>query len=160
MKRRCEEIDENGSLESAIRTTSSWFSGRKALFICDDLWNTSLCETGYLNALVGILDCTPKSQMVISTRSSTIASETRARVLFEPRSNTGHESRGMFLASAGIHDGTILDSTCEELMRQVLELCGGVPLMLSMAGAQIRWSRGTAEESLKGLVHSLRDERL
>ena len=159
-KRRCEEMDENGSLESAIRTTSSWFSGRKALFICDDLWKTPSCETGYLNLLAGLLDSSPESRMVISTRSITIASETRARVLFEPRSNTGHESRGIFLTSAGIHDGTILDSTCEELMRQVLELCGGVPLMLSIAGAQIRWSRGTAEESLKGLVHSLRDERL
>ena len=160
-KRKCEEIDTNGSLELAVSTTSSWFSGRKALFICDDLWQTSSCQTGYLNTLVGLLDENPESHMLISTRNNIIASQTSTtRVVFEPRSNTGREARGMFFASADFDETRIIESTCEDLLREILELCDGVPLMLSIAGAQIRLDKRTPEASLKGLIRSLVDGRV
>ena len=48
------DIDSTGSLESAVQTTSSWFAGRKALFILDHLWQTASSEIGYLNELMGL----------------------------------------------------------------------------------------------------------
>ena len=159
-KRRCEDIDINGSLESAALITSSWFAKRKALFICDDLWKTSTSEIGYLNALVGLLDESPESRMLISTRSSDIASETSSSVLFEPRSNTGRESLRMFLSSANLEEATVYESGSGDVVNEILELCGGVPLMLSIAGAQIRRRCGTPAASLKGLMRALKDSRL
>ena len=158
-KKRCKEIDSNGSLESAVRTMSSWFKGRKALFILDDLWQTSSNQLGYFKVLTGLLHNCPESHMLISTRSDTIAMETSTRIEFEPRESTGSEAYGMFLASADINEA-ILDSKSKMLVEKVLKLCGGVPLMLSIAGAQVRRRRGTHVSSLERLLRALSDERL
>ena len=158
-KRLSEEID-SGSLESAVMTTSSWFSGRKALFILDDLWQTSANDMGYFNELIGLLGDSPESHVIISTRSNLIAWETGARIEFYPREKAGSEARGMFLASAGLSEAKIVEGTCEELLGQVLGLCGGVPLMLSIAGAQIRRRKGPPKASLEGLIYSLSHGRL
>ena len=159
-KKRSEEIDSNGSLESAIRTTSTWFANRRALFICDDLWPTSSCPSGYMTVLMGLIDCSPESHVVISTRSSAIACEASSRIVFEPRVNTGREARGIFLTSAGLDESMIVEGECEEYVIQILELCGGVPLMLSIAGAQVRRRKGTRKASLEALLYSLTHERL
>ena len=159
-KKRSEEIDSNGSLESAIRTTSTWFANRRALFICDDLWPTSSCPSGYMTVLMGLIDYSPESHVVISTRSSAIACEASSRIVFEPRVNTGREARGIFLTSAGLDESMIVEGECEEYVIQILELCGGVPLMLSIAGAQVRRRKGTRKASLEALLYSLTHERL
>ena len=158
-KRWNEKVDSNGSLESAVWTTSSWFAGRRTLFILDDLWHTPCNRLGYFETLMGLTDKSPESHILISTRSSTIACETSSRIEFMPRENTGCEARGMFLAGAG-WGGTCLDSKCEELLEQVLELCSGVPLMLSIAGAQVRGHGGTPITSLRYLLHCLNVKRV
>ena len=159
-KKRSEEIDSNGSLESAIRTTSTWFANRRALFICDDLWRTTSCPSGYYEDLVGLLDNSPESHVVISTRDSAIASEASARIVFEPRVSTGREARGMFMASAALDETKVAKEACEGLVEEVLELCAGIPLMLSIAGAQVRKRRGTPKTSLQRLLHYLKNERV
>ena len=159
-KRWSEKIDSNGSLETAVWRTSSWFTGRKALFILDDLWQTSSNQLGYFEALTELTSESPESHILISTRSSTIANETNARIEFMPRENTGREARGMFLASAGWSETWTNSSECEELMEQILELCGGVPLMLSIAGAQVRGHKGSRTASLKHLLHCLNVKRV
>ena len=157
--RVAERIDNNGSLESAVTTTSSWFSGRQALFILDDIWETTH-NMGYYESLVGLLDDSPKSHILLSTRSATIARKTSSRIEFEPRQVTGSDSRGMFLASAELNETVILENNCEKPLQQVLQLCGGVPLMLSIAGAQIKWHGGTPTASLEHLLHSLSVKRV
>ena len=159
-KRLCEEMDSNGSLESAVSITSGWFAKRRALFICDDLWKTSSCKTGHLNSLVGLLDESPESHMLISTRSSAIASETKTTIVFEPRSTMGYEARGIFLSNANLDEGNIRESACEELVCKILERCSGVPLLLSIAGAQVRRRSGTTKASLNGLMYSLACNRV
>ena len=159
-ERWCEKIDNNGGLGSAVRMTSSWFRGPKALFILDDLWGTPSSQLGYLEEMTGLLDESPESHMLISTRSSTIAFETSARIEFKPREETGFAARGIFLASAGLHDTSIQDTESEELLEEVLKLCGGVPLMLSIAGAQVRGRGETLTASLRHLLHSLDNERV
>ena len=154
-KKRCEEIDNNGSLEAAVGTASSWFAGRKALFLLDDLWQTTFSHTGYFEVLTEILGNSLASHVVISTRSNIIACETSTRIEFEPRENTGREARGMFLANAGLDEKMIQDDDCEEIVEKVLKLCGGVPLMLSIAGAQVRQRTGTPKVSLERLSYIL-----
>ena len=159
-KKRSEEIDSNGSLESAIRTTSTWFANRRALFICDDLWATSCCPSGYFHELMGLVKSSSESHIVVSTRDSGIASEASARIVFEPRVRRGRESRGMFMASAGLDEIEVVEEACEGLVEEVLELCAGIPLMLSIAGAQVGKRRGAAKTSLERLLHHLKSERV
>ena len=155
-----EEIDSTGSLEIAVQTTSSWFAGRKALFILDDLWQTSSNEMGYFNELIELLDDSPDSHMLISTRSGIIASKTSGIIEFKPREIAGSEARKMFLASANLDELLITERSCEELVDKILGLCGGVPLMLSIAGAQVRRRRRTPTASLKRLLGSLEGNSL
>ena len=159
-KRRSEKVSGSRSLESAVRTTSSWFIGRKALFILDDLWQTAPNRLDYFEALTRLTSESPKSHILVSTRSSVVASETNARIEFMPRENTGREARGMFLASAGWRETWMNSSECEELLEQVLELCGGVPLLLSIAGAQVRGHGESSTTSLKHLLHRLNAKRV
>ena len=107
-KKHSKEIDIDGPLESAVHTTSSWFAGRRALFILDDLWQTASSRLGYFKELMGLIDQSPDSYVVLSTRSNVIASETRERIEFKPRENTGHEACRIFLATAQF--GRKLDS--------------------------------------------------
>ena len=155
-----EEIDSTGSLEIAVQTTSSWFAGRKALFILDDLWQTSSNEMGYFNELIRLLDDSVDSHLLISTRSSIIASKTSGIIEFKPREIAGSEARKMFLASASLDESLFLERSCEELLQKILGLCGGVPLKLSNAGAQVRRRRGTPIASLKRLLSSLQGSSL
>ena len=61
----------------------------------------------------------------------------------------------MFLASANLHKSVILRDSLEGLVDKILGLYGGVPLMLSIAGAQV-WRRSrTPRTSLKRLLSSL-----
>ena len=154
-KKRCKEIDSDGPLESAVRTTSSWFAGRRALFILDDLWQTASSRLGYFEELIGLIDKSPDSHVVLSTRSNIIASEASERIEFKPRENTGYEARRIFLATARLDENMTHDSECMKLAERVLELCGGVPLLLSIAGAQVRRRRGLPMASLKRLLRSL-----
>ena len=52
------------------------------------------------------------------------------------------------------------ENGCGELLEEVLELCGGVPLMLSIAGAQVRGHGGSPRASLKHLLHCLNVKRV
>ena len=159
-RRRSREIDSTGSLESAVRTTSSWFVGQQALFILDDLWQTSSNEMGYFNELIELLDDSPESHVIISTRSSIIATETSEIIEFKPREIAGSEARKMFLASANLDESLIVERSCEELVDKILGLCGGVPLMLSIAGAQVRRRIRTPIASLRRLLRSLEGSSL
>ena len=52
------------------------------------------------------------------------------------------------------------DNNCDELLQQVLELCEGVPLMLSIAGALLQGHRGTPTAPLEDLIQSLSENEM
>ena len=154
------EIDDSGPLESAVATTSSWFAGKKVLFVCDDLWQTTSSRSGYFKELRDLVSCCPESHMLISTRNDKIGPQGSAKVVFEPRPTTGGAARGIFLESAGLNDEAVSSSGTDDLVIEILELCRGVPLTLSIAGAQVRWHEGAPKESLERLLRYVRKSRL
>ena len=77
-----------------------------------------------------------------------------------PRPTTGGAARGIFLESAGLNDEAVSCSGADDLVIEILELCRGVPLTLSIAGAQVRWHEGTPKESLERLLRYIRKRRL
>ena len=137
-KRLAQKKDMNESLDSASSAASLWFSNRKALFICDDIWETSSSGSSYYNQLVELLEFSPNSLMIVSTSDEKVGSRLYKKVVFEPRNATGPEARGMFLARAGITEENITQYACDGLVDEILELCGGIPLTLSISGAITR----------------------
>ena len=61
----------------------------------------------------------------------------------------------MFLASSNLDESLIVERSCGELVDKILGLYGGVPLMLSIARAQVRKRRRASIASMKRLVSSL-----
>ena len=159
-KRLADKIDDNGPLESAVATTSSWFSGKRVLFVCDDLWETPASRSGYYNELKELLSECPESHMILSTRNDKIGPQGSAKVVFEPRATTGCAARGMFLESAGLDDERVSASGADNLVIEILELCRGVPLTLSIAGAQVHSHDRAPKESLERLLRYIRKRRL
>ena len=154
------KIDDSGPLESAVATTSSWFAGKRVLFVCDDLWQTTSSRSGYFKELRDLVSCCPESHMLISTRNDKIGPQGSAKVVFEPRPTTGGAARGIFLKSAGLNDEAVSSSGADDLVIEILELCRGVPLTLSIAGAQVRWHEGAPKESLERLLRYICKSRL
>ena len=154
-----EKIDLDGFLSAAVRTTSLWFAARQVLFICDDLWQTSSSRTGYFDDLVGLLDCSPNSHMVISSQSHAVHFRIPTFVVFKPKQSTGREARGMFLTSAGMDEAMVSESDCEDLVNEVLELCGGLPLKLSIAGELVRNREDSPKMSLEQVASSFGRKR-
>ena len=145
-KKMFEGIDSSKTLESVVSKTASWFSNRKVLFICDDLWKhssspmrvndpASFSQTSYFNQLQGLLDGNPKSHMVISTRDSDIASDAEATVLFQSRSHC--VARAIFMKSAEWDEKEICEIASEDIVNEVLGRCGGIPVT----------SRGTSSKA-------------
>ena len=159
-ERLADKIDDNGPLESAVATTSSWFAGKRVLFVCEDLWQTSSSRSGYFKELCDLVSCCPESHMLISTRNDKIGPGRFAKVVFEPRPTTGGAARGMFLESAGLNGKVVSGSGADNLVIEILELCRGFPLTLSIAGAQVRWHEGAPKESLEHLLRGIRKRRL
>ena len=154
------KIDESEPLELAIETTSSWFAGKKVLFICDDLWEAHSSEFGYYFELKELLSHCPESHMIISTRNDKIGPKGSAKVMFEPRTTTGVAARRIFLESAGLNENDVSSSATNDQVTEILKLCRGVPLTLSIAGAQVASHDGTPTESLSRLLMCLEKKRV
>ena len=158
-KRLADDINDSEALESAVRTTSTWFKNKRALFICDDLWQTPFSRSGYYKEMSGLLYKCPQSHMMISTRNEKIGPQGSAKVKFEPRRATGDEARGIFLKSCGLYDQRVHDTENSGVVDEILELCQGVALTLSIAGRQVRLHDGPPKDSLNHLLKSIRKRR-
>ena len=72
--------------------------------------------------------------------------------MFQPKPILGGAARGMFLKSAGLNETDACSKSVNNRVVEVLELCRGVPLTLSVAGAQVHSHYGAPMKSLKRLL--------
>lgn len=79
------DVQSSKSLSDAVTNAAMWFHGKKILFLIDDIWQTASRPEGYLPDLEGLLQGSPNSRIVISTRSLYIASKGGSHVNFGSR---------------------------------------------------------------------------
>lgn len=125
------EID----LKKAADCAALWFRGRCNLFLIDDVWPTSDCTEGHLPKLRYILQGSPASRIVFSTRNVLIGSSASSHVDFDARDPLGPISTSIFKRYSA--KGRRRDH--EELERLssvqgILGLCAGLPIALAVTG--------------------------
>lgn len=129
------EVAASRSLSDAVAKAAVWFQGKRILFLVDDLWPSDTGPEGILPELEGLLRASPESCIVLSTRSLVIAAYGGSRVDIGPRDPCGAISLAMFMANAAPEieqSEGVLKTT-----KGILEICSGLPVALSIAGAWV-----------------------
>lgn len=125
----------SSSLAAAISYAAIWFQGKRILFLVDDIWPTSKHPEGFFPDLLNILQGSPGSQMVISTRSRIIAVSTGSHVDFGARDPQGPLAVAMFISHAA--PSIQFDEDQHVVVREILARCAGLPIAIAFTGAGV-----------------------
>lgn len=139
-KQHAVKVSNSKLLEGALDLVIAWFKGRTALFIFDDIWETTTSAVGYLSQLKAVLRCSPSSHLVISTRSQNIARFAGKKIVFCPLQEKGETAKAILLQYTGIGQSSIdsFSSAAQAAFDEILHKCGGVRLTIAVAGSSIR----------------------
>ena len=129
------------SLRELIEEAAMWFSGKRCLFLVDDVWPTGNRETGYLQEVQEILRESPDSRMAVSTRSVEIARAAGLIVPFDAREPTESMSKTLFMHYVTVCVPSVsyteVEAEVESSVGKILLLCGGLPIALAVAGCGV-----------------------
>ena len=128
-----------GTVEAAVQAARNWFKGHTCLFLVDNLWSTTKFGCNVLGWLSDIAIAGKQSAIVVSTREKELlmhkAVSQRVQLpTHEPRSET---SRRILIHSASNDPHLVLKDTSNAMLYQILDICGGLPLALSVIGRSI-----------------------
>eukprot|EP00171_Calliarthron_tuberculosum_P005482 IDg5482t1 len=125
-----------GSLSITIELASAWLCRRKILLVCDDIWPIRPEDLGYVHHLKKLLLDATGSVLVVSTRFPRIAESVGSPTSFGTLVARGEKSREILLRAAS---GKIsANAETNEYVDKLLDICGGLPLTLSIAGAGVK----------------------
>lgn len=127
--------ESTASLASAVAEAALWFQSRRILFLIDDIWPRGTRFQGSLPDMQGLLNGSPDSRIVISTRSKAIAASIGSYVDVGARAPRGTGSWNIFMSHAGL-TSCFPDDVVQEV-RDILDLCGGLPIALALSGQAV-----------------------
>ncbi|KAF5441811.1 hypothetical protein F2P56_036969 [Juglans regia] len=136
--------------------------GKKFLFVLDDVWNRNYTECEILSN--PFKSGTQGSRIIMTTRDVDVASAMRAFEIHHLKELQGEDCWKLFARHAFLHDAnSYMHSEFEELGRQIVEKCKGLPLAIKTIGALLR-SKGLVvsewEKVLNSEIWSLSNEIL
>ncbi len=148
-----EKVKSQQSAAEAAGIAAEWFwtkacekEREKAfLFLCDYLWPTEV-DTGFFHYLKILVSCNSNSRTVIPTRDAAIAVEAGSEISFNTREATGPVSEA--LRHAGIAD-EMDNAEFQEHLEQLLELCGGLPLVLAVVSRRFAIERSNDSNNVR-----------
>lgn len=129
------EVQTSNTLADAVSNAAIWFHGKQILFLIDDIWPIAASPDGYLPDLEGLLQGSPESRIVVSTRFLQVATKGGSHVDFGARDPCGQISMNIFNAHAA--PNTLLSDGEMDAAQDILRLCSGLPIALSVAGAAV-----------------------
>eukprot|EP00178_Gracilaria_changii_P002091 TRINITY_DN130_c1_g1_i3.p1 TRINITY_DN130_c1_g1~~TRINITY_DN130_c1_g1_i3.p1 ORF type:complete len:1378 (+),score=218.26 TRINITY_DN130_c1_g1_i3:2452-6585(+) len=138
----CETLSTETNVFKVLRRAGQWFRERKVLFVVDDVWENHQITTDIVLALKWLLG-TNESRMVFTSRGSQMWECAGADhvIEFETRGVFSKQSRAMLLKNAGINEESEVVQGNEERLMGLLEICGGLPVALAIAGQLVRKTR-------------------
>lgn len=124
-------------LAQAIEDAAIWFQGKCNLFLIDDVWPTESCVHGYLPELRSILQGSPESRIVLTSRNRLIGSFIGSLVDFSARQPHGPASTHIFMLHATAGCPTDLSMKIEGIaaVQDILKLCPILPIALAVTGS-------------------------
>ncbi|XP_035545984.1 putative disease resistance protein At3g14460 [Juglans regia] len=111
--------------------------GKKFLLILDDVWNRSYTECEILSN--SFKSGAQGSRIIITTRDVEVASAMRAFEIHHLKELQDEDCWKLFARHAFLHDAnSYMHSKFEELGRQIVKKCKGLPLAIKTIGALLR----------------------
>lgn len=135
------EVDSASSLSEAVSRAAMWFHGKRIMFLIDDISSTPGRPLGYLPDLASLLQGSPESRMVVLTESAAIATKTGSHVHFGARGPRSSVAVAIFMSHA-MPNGYFGEEHVRAA-RRILDVCGGLPILLALAGETIAVRVGT-----------------
>jgi NB-ARC domain len=142
----------------AANKAGSWFSHRRCLFLCDDLWSSATRKNGFfadLNELTRLGDSSCFCYFLFSTRDIDIASHASSDlVVFKVREPRGQEASEMLRKHARIDKAALhgMKEAGDENIYYVLDMCARLPLALAVAGRAIARALRSASQTPAGAL--------
>lgn len=139
-KEHAVKVSNNDLLEGALDLVIEWFKGKTALFIFDDIWETTTSAVGYLSQLKAVLRCSPSTHLAISTRSQNIARFAGKKIMFRPLQEKGETAKAILFQYSGVNQSSfdMFSTEAKAVCDEILKKCGGVRLTIAVAGSSIR----------------------
>ncbi|KAB1209656.1 putative disease resistance RPP13-like protein 1 [Morella rubra] len=111
-------------------------AGKKFLVVLDDVWNKKYADWELLSN--PFESGAPGSKVIVTTRDNDVASAMRASASHQLKELSEADSWSLFTKHA-FHDGnSVLHLRLQELGRQIVEKCKGLPLAIKTIGALLR----------------------
>lgn len=152
------ELSHTSNLDEAVQLSSNWFTGKKVLLLCDDIWPRPNQPVGFLNQLRSFMSMTTQSCIVYTTRDQLIAEEAWASIQFTSREPTGDVSRSILFKYARISENPFDKPEDHRVLEKIMQQCAGIPLTLAVAGrsiASLKKSSGSWTVALSQFERSL-----
>lgn len=120
--------------------------GKRILFLIDDIWPAKDCDRGYLPKLRNILEGSPDSRIIFTTRNELIGSFASSHVDFDARSPLGPISKSIFMryASNRCRDAVGEEKHNVASVKGILFLCASLPIALAVTGGFVSTQVSTA----------------
>ncbi|CDF32725.1 NB-ARC and TPR repeat-containing protein [Chondrus crispus] len=144
-KQTAAEMREQSEFGRVLAKVQAWFCSHVCLFIIDDVWVVNDIDTNILQKLSVLADTAGdsgerRSRLLYSTRDRELY-QIGERVAFEPRERVGKEAVDMLVHASAANREEVDDTRCKEAVGEILEMCGGLPLALNVAGTSVRYMR-------------------
>ncbi|CDF36606.1 WD40-repeat containing protein [Chondrus crispus] len=144
-KQTAAEMREQSEFGRVLTKVQAWFCRHVCLFIIDDVWVVNDIDANILQKLSVLAETAGgsggrRSRLLYSTRDRELR-QIGERVAFEPRENVGKEAVEMLVHASEANREEVDNARCKEAVREILEMCGGLPLALNVAGTSVRYMR-------------------
>ena len=139
------EMRDQGKFGRVLAKVQAWFSSHVCLFIIDDVWVVNDIDANILQKLSVLADTAGgrgerRSRLLYSTRDKELR-QIGERVTFEPREKAGKDAVDILVHASEANREEVDDARCKEAVGEILEICGGLPLVLNVAGTSVRYMR-------------------
>ncbi|CDF36609.1 WD40-repeat containing protein [Chondrus crispus] len=144
-KQTAAEMREQSEFGRVLTKVQAWFCRHVCLFIIDDVWVVNDIDSNILQKLSVLAETAGgsggrRSRLLYSTRDRELR-QLGKRIAFEPRENVGKEAVEMLVHASEASREEVDNARCKEAVREILEMCGGLPLALNVAGTSVRYMR-------------------
>ncbi|KAI0563427.1 WD40-repeat containing protein [Gracilaria domingensis] len=133
-KRLARELQKEKEVEDVISGASSWFRQHACLFIVDDVWDTSDISTGMITQLSRLAG-NRGSRIIFTSRNLNLAYRAAHNTVeFHAREPLSLQARAMLMSTAKMDQNDPRCATAGDSITKILNLCGGLPIALAIAG--------------------------
>ena len=136
------------SMEAIVKRLEDILKGKKYLLVLDDVWNEIPEKWDFMRkSLLGI-GGSRGSQIMVTTRSDIVVSIVQPSLTHRLEGLSDEDSWALFKQKVFVDGGAIETPNLEDIGRDIVKRCGGVPLAIKAAGGVVLHAKKSEHEWL------------